>query len=143
MCLLKSPLLTISRIHRQADGTFKDDDLANILQNAYVSFWSLEPSMSQHIFVERNTRPPLSVQGARQVCEILETHFAILMNPASMRLHEIMGIEQNRKWGVCSLNDFRAVSHFHTVSAELTLFVFTSIWVLNVRSSVHILILSV
>lgn len=24
-----------------------------------------------------------------------------------MRLHEIMGIEQNRRWGVCSLNDFR------------------------------------
>ncbi|KAG6813888.1 hypothetical protein H0H92_006295 [Tricholoma furcatifolium] len=28
--------------------------------------------------------------------------------PASMRLHEIMGIEQNRRWGVCSLNDFRS-----------------------------------
>jgi hypothetical protein len=27
-----------------------------------------------------------------------------------MRLHEIMGIEQNRRWGVCSLNDFRKVS---------------------------------
>ena len=24
-----------------------------------------------------------------------------------MRLHEIMGIEQSRNWGVCSLNDFR------------------------------------
>ncbi|KAF9259925.1 linoleate diol synthase [Marasmius fiardii PR-910] len=27
--------------------------------------------------------------------------------PASMRLHEMMGIMQNRTWGVCSLNDFR------------------------------------
>ncbi|ESK84894.1 heme peroxidase [Moniliophthora roreri MCA 2997] len=27
--------------------------------------------------------------------------------PASMRLHEMMGIMQNRQWGVCSLNDFR------------------------------------
>ncbi|KAG6860884.1 hypothetical protein C0995_006439 [Termitomyces sp. Mi166 len=27
--------------------------------------------------------------------------------PSCMRLHEIMGIEQNRRWGVCSLNDFR------------------------------------
>ncbi|KAK7686255.1 hypothetical protein QCA50_010475 [Cerrena zonata] len=27
--------------------------------------------------------------------------------PHIMRLHEIMGIEQNRRWGVCSLNDFR------------------------------------
>jgi linoleate 10R-lipoxygenase len=26
-----------------------------------------------------------------------------------MRLHEIMGIEANRKWGVCSLNEFRKV----------------------------------
>jgi hypothetical protein len=26
-----------------------------------------------------------------------------------MRLHEMMGIEQNRRWGVCSLNDFRKV----------------------------------
>lgn len=24
-----------------------------------------------------------------------------------MRLHEIMGIEQNRKWGVCTMNEFR------------------------------------
>lgn len=27
--------------------------------------------------------------------------------PPIMRLHEIMGIEANRAWGVCSLNDFR------------------------------------
>lgn len=27
--------------------------------------------------------------------------------PGSMRLHEIMGIEQNRRQGVCNLNDFR------------------------------------
>ncbi|KAL5512887.1 hypothetical protein ACEPAH_3285 [Sanghuangporus vaninii] len=27
--------------------------------------------------------------------------------PACMRLNEIMGIEQSRRWGVCSLNDFR------------------------------------
>jgi linoleate 10R-lipoxygenase len=27
--------------------------------------------------------------------------------PSCMRAHEIMGIESNRNWGVCSLNDFR------------------------------------
>ena len=27
-----------------------------------------------------------------------------------MRLNEILGIEQSRAWGVCSLNDFRRVS---------------------------------
>ncbi len=30
-----------------------------------------------------------------------------------MRLHEIMGIESNRQWGVCSLNDFRKVVFAH------------------------------
>jgi hypothetical protein len=29
-----------------------------------------------------------------------------------MRLQEIMGIEANRKWGVCSLNEFRKVCEF-------------------------------
>ncbi|THU92293.1 heme peroxidase, partial [Dendrothele bispora CBS 962.96] len=28
---------------------------------------------------------------------------------ANMRLHEIMDIEQSRKWGVCTLNDFQKV----------------------------------
>jgi len=66
---------TFGRINRQAGGTFKDEDLANIIQNA--------------------TEHPAAAFRARGT-------------PASMRLHEIMGIEQNRKWGVCSLNDFRA-----------------------------------
>jgi len=33
-----------------------------------------------------------------------------------MRLQEIMGIESNRRWGVCSLNDFRKVFHFLFIS---------------------------
>jgi linoleate 10R-lipoxygenase len=24
-----------------------------------------------------------------------------------MKLHEVMGIEANRRWGVCTLNEFR------------------------------------
>lgn len=31
----------------------------------------------------------------------------LTVNAAVMRLHEIMGLEQSRRWGVCSLNDFR------------------------------------
>ncbi|KAF9466079.1 linoleate diol synthase [Collybia nuda] len=65
---------TFGDLKRQADGTFRDADLANILQNA--------------------TEHPAGAFRARGT-------------PASMRLHEIMGIEQNRRWGVCSLNDFR------------------------------------
>ncbi|KAG6844776.1 hypothetical protein H0H87_003894 [Tephrocybe sp. NHM501043] len=65
---------TFGGIHRQADHTFDDDDLAKILHDA--------------------TEHPAAAFRARGT-------------PASMRLHEIMGIEQNRRWGVCSLNDFR------------------------------------
>ncbi|KAF7294502.1 Heme peroxidase [Mycena kentingensis (nom. inval.)] len=65
---------TFGKLERQADGSFKDEDLANIIKNA--------------------TDNPAGAFRARGT-------------PASMRLHEMMGIEQNRKWGVCSLNDFR------------------------------------
>ncbi|KAJ7281406.1 linoleate diol synthase [Mycena rebaudengoi] len=65
---------TFGQLERQPNGTFKDEDLANILHNA--------------------TEHPAAAFRARGT-------------PASMRLHEMMGIEQNRRWGVCSLNDFR------------------------------------
>ncbi|KAF7430838.1 hypothetical protein PC9H_006552 [Pleurotus ostreatus] len=65
---------TFGTIHRQADGSFRDEDLAQILQEA--------------------TEHPAAAFRARGTPEV-------------MRLHEIMGIEQNRAWGVCSLNDFR------------------------------------
>jgi cytochrome P450 len=39
--------------------------------------------------------------------------------PAVMRLHEIMGIEANRAWGVCSLNDFRKFLGLKTYSSFL------------------------
>ncbi|KAJ6548164.1 linoleate diol synthase [Mycena vulgaris] len=69
---------TFGNLERQADGTFRDSDLANILQNA--------------------TENPAAAFRARGT-------------PASMRFLEIMGIEQNRQWGVCSLNDFRKVPY--------------------------------
>ncbi|GLB41915.1 putative animal haem peroxidase [Lyophyllum shimeji] len=65
---------TFGGLERQADHTFKDEDLAKILQDA--------------------TEHPAAAFRARGT-------------PAIMRLHEIMGIEQNRAWGVCSMNDFR------------------------------------
>lgn len=65
---------TFGDLQRQADGTFKDEDLASLIHNA--------------------TEHPAGAFRARGT-------------PAVMRLHEIMGIEQNRRWGVCSLNDFR------------------------------------
>ncbi|KAJ3989347.1 linoleate diol synthase [Lentinula detonsa] len=65
---------TFGNLQRQEDGTFKDEDLADLLKNA--------TEHSAGAFRARGT-------------------------PECMRLHEIMGITQNRAWGVCSLNDFR------------------------------------
>ncbi|KAK0188989.1 linoleate diol synthase [Armillaria mellea] len=65
---------TFGEMTRQVDGSFKDEDLAKILQDA--------------------TDEPAAAFRARGT-------------PPSMRLHEILGIEQNRRWGVCSLNEFR------------------------------------
>ncbi|OSX64325.1 hypothetical protein POSPLADRAFT_1054938 [Postia placenta MAD-698-R-SB12] len=39
--------------------------------------------------------------------------------PHVMRLHEIMGIESNRQWGCCSLNDFRKFLGLKTYSTFL------------------------
>ncbi|KAG2350116.1 heme peroxidase [Suillus weaverae] len=39
--------------------------------------------------------------------------------PSIMRLHEIMGIEANRSWGVCSLNDYRKFLGLKTYTSFL------------------------
>ncbi|KXN87397.1 Psi-producing oxygenase A [Leucoagaricus sp. SymC.cos] len=65
---------TFGGLKRQADGTFRDEDLAAVLQRA--------------------TEEPACAFRARGI-------------PSIMRLNEIMGIEQSRRWGVCSLNEFR------------------------------------
>lgn len=45
------------------------------------------------------------------MCIFSTTHHAAAFGargtPEIMRLNEVMGIEANRTWGVCSLNDFR------------------------------------
>ncbi|GJJ10924.1 hypothetical protein Clacol_005153 [Clathrus columnatus] len=61
-------------LQRTEGGSFKDEDLANILKDA--------------------TSRPAGAFGARH-------------SPQVMRVIEVMGIEQARTWGVCSLNDFR------------------------------------
>ncbi|KAG9313033.1 heme peroxidase [Chiua virens] len=71
-------------LQRQDDGTFKDSDLANILQS----------STSHHA----------ASFGARGT-------------PGIMKVNEIMGIESNRAWGVCSLNDFRKFLGLKTYSS--------------------------
>ncbi|SJL08734.1 related to Psi-producing oxygenase A [Armillaria ostoyae] len=61
-------------MERQADGSFKDDDLARILQDA--------------------TDKAAGAYRARGT-------------PAALRTIEILGIEQGRLWGCCTMNEFR------------------------------------
>jgi linoleate 10R-lipoxygenase len=61
-------------IPRQKDGSYKDEDIARIIQNA--------------------TSEPAHRYGARAT-------------PSSLRIIEVMTIMQGRKWGVCTMNEFR------------------------------------
>ena len=42
----------------------------------------------------------------------LSHSLGLIIRIAILRPTEIMGIEANRRWGVCSLNDFRRVSSY-------------------------------
>ncbi|OLN97847.1 Psi-producing oxygenase A [Colletotrichum chlorophyti] len=65
---------TFDGLERQADGTFKDEDLARILKEAMDD--------------------PAGCFGARMV-------------PKALKIVEVLGINQARKWQVASLNEFR------------------------------------
>ncbi|KAI1650500.1 heme peroxidase [Daldinia loculata] len=71
----KDPSLrTFDGLERQADGTFKDEDLVRILKEAMDD--------------------PAGVFGARTI-------------PKALKVVEVLGIIQGRKWQVASLNEFR------------------------------------
>lgn len=74
-------------LERQADGRFKDEDLARILQDA--------------------TQHSAAAFKARGIPDVL-------------RVVEIMGMEQARSWGVCTLNEFRKVSFLKDDHSELS-----------------------
>ncbi|KAF5138262.1 Psi-producing oxygenase A [Metarhizium anisopliae] len=65
---------TFDGLERQADGTFKDEDLVRILKDAMED--------------------PAGAFGARMV-------------PKALKVVEVLGINQARKWQVASLNEFR------------------------------------
>ncbi|KAK5988421.1 Psi-producing oxygenase A [Cladobotryum mycophilum] len=65
---------TFDGLERQADGTFKDEDLVRILKEAMDD--------------------PAGTFGARMV-------------PKALKVVEVLGINQARKWQVASLNEFR------------------------------------
>ncbi|KAI2623299.1 heme peroxidase [Hypoxylon sp. NC1633] len=65
---------TFDGLERQADGTFKNEDLVRILKEAMED--------------------PAGVFGARTI-------------PKALKIVEVLGINQARKWQVASLNEFR------------------------------------
>ncbi|TEB25040.1 heme peroxidase [Coprinellus micaceus] len=65
---------TFGGLKRGSNGSFSDDDLANILHNA--TEWRAGAFKARGI-------------------------------PAAMRIIEILGIQQARSWGTCSMNEFR------------------------------------
>jgi cytochrome P450 len=65
---------TVENFVRQADGSFRDEDLVKI--------------------IIESVEDPAGAFGARNV-------------PHSLRLVEVLGIEQTRRWNVASLNEFR------------------------------------
>ncbi|GAP85595.1 putative linoleate diol synthase [Rosellinia necatrix] len=65
---------TFDGLERQADGRFKDEDLARILKEAMDD--------------------PAGMFGARNV-------------PKALKIVEVLGINQARKWQIASLNEFR------------------------------------
>ncbi|KAF5026379.1 hypothetical protein F66182_1507 [Fusarium sp. NRRL 66182] len=65
---------TFDRLERQADGTFKDEDLVRILKEAMDD--------------------PAGTFGARMI-------------PKALKVVEVLGIIQGRKWQCASLNEFR------------------------------------
>ncbi|OTB05819.1 hypothetical protein M426DRAFT_56178 [Hypoxylon sp. CI-4A] len=65
---------TFDGLKRQADGTFKDEELVHILKDAMED--------------------PAGVFGARTI-------------PKALKIVEVLGINQARKWQVASLNEFR------------------------------------
>ncbi|KAI8996529.1 linoleate diol synthase [Trametes punicea] len=90
------------------------------------SMQAKEPDVSHWTFggLRRDTRTDKFNDG--ELADILKNAtehpagaFKARGTPYVMRLHEIMGIEQNRAWGVCSLNDFRKFLGLKTYSSFL------------------------
>ncbi|KAJ3491856.1 hypothetical protein NLI96_g423 [Meripilus lineatus] len=90
---------TFGGLTRGHDGKFNDTQLAQILQIAYAAGFS---SLYLGVFIDSYN--PLTYRTSKPAGA-----FKARGTPSGMRLIEIMGIEQSRKCGVCSLNDFRRV----------------------------------
>ncbi|GAB1202587.1 hypothetical protein APSETT445_001206 [Aspergillus pseudonomiae] len=92
---------TFNGLQRQQDGSFRDADLANILQTATES---VAGALSSLLFVRASTtKYSAGAFGANNI-------------PRAMKAIEMLGIQQGREWGLASLNEFRRFFKLKTYS---------------------------
>ncbi|GJE90952.1 linoleate diol synthase and cytochrome P450 domain-containing protein [Phanerochaete sordida] len=87
------------------------------LKKALVEIQATEPDVTHWTFgnMQRQTEGPykgwFKDEDLAQILMLATEHpagaFGARHTPSCMRLHEVMGIEASRRWGCCSLNDFR------------------------------------
>ncbi|KAH7914862.1 heme peroxidase [Hygrophoropsis aurantiaca] len=116
-------------INAQLQALFPDKNVEDLSKrDFYMKLRDMiksEPKMSQWQFGNLNRKADDSFDD-KQLAGIIQNatshhaaQFGARGTPACMRLHEIMGIEANREWGVCSLNDFRKFLGLKTYSTFL------------------------
>ena len=66
--------------------------------------------MLMNMFRTEHPAAAFRARGTPGMYTFLTLRLALTIGIAILRPTEIMGIEANRRWGVCSLNDFRRVS---------------------------------
>ncbi|KAI0260103.1 linoleate diol synthase [Gloeopeniophorella convolvens] len=85
----------------------------NDFKEAVVKIQAQEPDISHWTFgnLQRGEDGKFKDSELAAIIKNATEHpasaFGAKNTPHVMRLHEIMGIESNRRWGVCSLNEFR------------------------------------
>jgi hypothetical protein len=95
------------------DGKPADDITVNDFMRVAAQIKAQEPDIQHWTFGGMTRQPNGSFKSAelanllQDATEHAASSFGARKTPHIMRLHEIMGIQSNRRWGVCSLNDFR------------------------------------
>ncbi|KAI9435341.1 linoleate diol synthase [Lactarius indigo] len=104
-------------VERLMGNVFKGKDLDKLTTDdfkaAIKDLQSKEPDVSHWTFNQLERGPDGKFDDTKLAAIIKDAvehpaaRFGARGTPHVMRLHEIMGIEANRRWGVCTLNEFR------------------------------------
>ncbi|KAH9056259.1 linoleate diol synthase [Lactarius vividus] len=104
-------------VERLMGNVFKGRDLDKLTTDdfkaAIKDLQAKEPDVSHWTFNQLERGPDGKFDDTKLAAIIKDAvehpaaRFGARGTPHVMRLHEIMGIEANRRWGVCTLNEFR------------------------------------